>query len=80
MEKTQGSLVTKVNNLLQEIDAQSLEVGILRYQTKLVESITLLNQIFVQYSFETETLVSVVNAALHGHVHTSILDSTTLIS
>jgi len=64
--------------LIDEIVTEKVGVGILIFEVALEEQIALLNLILIQYSFETKSLESVVNAVIHGSIHYSLLDSSTL--
>ncbi|KAL4082409.1 hypothetical protein QTP88_029987, partial [Uroleucon formosanum] len=75
LEKKQGSLVDGYNHLLHKTDVIEMDVGILKFQNALTERIALLNVILTQYAYETENLVSIVNSALLGHIHPSLLDA-----
>ncbi|KAL4127039.1 hypothetical protein QTP88_011237 [Uroleucon formosanum] len=75
LEKKQGSLVDGYNHLLHKTDVIEMDVGILKFQNALTERIALLNVILTQYAYERENLVSIVNSALLGHIHPSLLDA-----
>lgn len=49
-----------------------------KFETALEEQVSLVNLILTQYAFETENLVSIINMAIQGLVHSSILDVKTL--
>lgn len=78
MEKAQVNLVDKYNYLAHEMQVEKIHIGILEFETALEEQVSLLNLIFTQYTFETENLVNIVNMAIQGLVHSSILDVKTL--
>lgn len=77
MEENQTKLANKFNYLLQEAQVEKLEIGILNFKAALEERVSLLTIILTQYAFETENLVSIINMALQGLVHSSILDANT---
>jgi hypothetical protein len=60
------------------MQAEKAEIGILNFKTALEERISFLNIILTQYAFEIENLLNIINMALQGFVHTSILDTNTL--
>lgn len=78
MEKVQINLVDKYNYLVHEMQVEKIHLGSLEFETALEEQISLLNLILAQYAFETENLVSIINMAIQGLVHSSILDVKTL--
>lgn len=78
INKNQINLADKYNYLLHEMQAEKIALGILNFKTALEERISLLNIILMQYAFETENLVNIINMALQGLVHSSILDTNTL--
>lgn len=78
MEKAQVNLVDKYNYLVQEMQVEKIHIGILEFETALEEQVSLLNLILTQYAFETENLVSIINMAIQGLVHSSVLDVKTL--
>jgi hypothetical protein len=78
MEKVQVNLVDKYNYLVHEIQIEKVHICFLEFQTALEEQVLLLNLILTQYAFETENLVSIINMAIQGLVHFSILDVKTL--
>lgn len=74
VEEHQKRLTDEYNYLLHEIQVEKVTVGILKFQTALEERVSLLNIILMQYVFETENLVNIINMALQGLVHSSLLD------
>lgn len=78
LASNQEKLTEKYNYLNSELEAEKIEIGILKFKVALEEQITLLNLILIQYSFETENLENIINAAIHGSIHSSLLDSQTL--
>lgn len=79
MEKEQGSLIEKYNYLVHETQVQKVEIGILDFKTALAQKISLLNLILAQYAYETETLGNIVNTALQGFVHSSLIDINVIV-
>jgi hypothetical protein len=75
LEKKQESLVDGYNHLIHEVQAEKAEIGILKFKTEIAKRIALLNLILTQYGYETSTLVSIVNTALQGSIHSSLLDT-----
>lgn len=78
INKNEINLADKYSYLLHEMQAEKAALGILNFKTALEERISLLNIILMQYAFETENLVNIINMALQGSVHSSILDTNTL--
>jgi len=78
LAENQEILTRKYNYLIDEIVTEKVGVGILNFEVALEEQIALLNLSLIQYSFETKSLESVVNAAIHGSIHSSLLDYSTL--
>lgn len=77
IEENQTKLSNKYNYLLHEIQIEKIEIGILNFKTALEERVSVLNIILAQYAFETENLVNIINMALQGLVHSSVLDAKT---
>lgn len=75
LEKKQGSLVDGYNRLLDKTNVIKMDVGILKFQNALTERITLSHVILTQYAYETDNLVNIINSALLGHIHPSLLDA-----
>lgn len=78
LDKKQGSLKHKYIHLLSEVQAQQKETGILQFKTALAQKLTLLNVILSQYAYETDTLENIVNSAVQGFIHSSLLDASVL--
>lgn len=78
IEKNQINLVDKYNYLIHEMQVEKLEIGILNFTMAVEERMSLLNLILMQYAFETENIVNIINMAIQGFVHASILDVKTL--
>lgn len=78
IEKVQINLSDKYNYLIHEMQAEKVHIGILEFETALEEQVSLVNLILIQYAFETENLVSIINMAIQDLVHSSILDAKTL--
>lgn len=78
MEKAQVNLVDKYNYLSHEMQVEKIHIGYLQFETTLEEQVSLLNLILTQYAYETENLVNIINMAIQGLVHSSILDVQTL--
>ncbi|KAE9523912.1 hypothetical protein AGLY_015800 [Aphis glycines] len=78
INKNEIHLADKYSYLLHEMQTEKATLGILNFKTALEERISLLNIILMQYAFETENLVNIINMALQGFVHSSILDTNTL--
>lgn len=79
IEKIQGSLKEKYNYLLHEVQAEKVAIGIMEFTTALTQKISLLNLILAQYAYETETLGTIVNTALQGFVHSSLININTIV-
>lgn len=75
LEKKRGSLADEYNYLLQAMTAEKMELDTLKYKSALAERIALSNIILAQYAHETENLASIVNNALQGFIHSSLLDT-----
>lgn len=75
----QEFLKEKYNYLLQETQAQKVQIGIIEFKTKLEQKISLLNLILAQYAYETETLENIVNSALQGFIHSSLMNINIII-
>lgn len=78
MEKVQVNLIDKYNYLGCEVQAQKIHIDISNFEAALEEQISLVNLIFIQYAFETENLVNIINMAIQGLIHSSVLDTETL--
>lgn len=79
IEKIQGSLKEKYNYLLNETQAQKVEIGILEFKAALAQKISLSNLILSQYAYETETLENIINTALQGFMHSSLININSII-
>lgn len=77
MEKVQVNLIDKYNFLAHEVQTQKVNIDFLNFEAALEEQISLLNLIFTQYAFETENLVNIINMAIQGQIHSSVLDART---
>lgn len=77
MEKVRVNLIDKYNYLTQEVQAKKINIDILNFEAALEEQISLLNLILIQYAFETENLVNIINMAIQGLVHSSVLNTGT---
>jgi len=75
LESKEKALSKGYNYLLNESITEGKKVGILEFKQALAQRITLLNIIITQYAYETENLVNIVNAALQGFIHSSLLDT-----
>ncbi|KAL4112087.1 hypothetical protein QTP88_015935 [Uroleucon formosanum] len=77
INKNEINLADKYNFLLHEMQTEKAAIGTLNFKTALEERISLLNIILTQYAFETGNLLNIINMALQGFVHSSILDTNT---
>ncbi|KAL4091240.1 hypothetical protein QTP88_025962 [Uroleucon formosanum] len=77
INKNEINLTDKYNFLLHEMQTEKAAIGTLNFKTALEERISLLNIILTQYAFETGNLLNIINMALQGFVHSSILDTNT---
>lgn len=75
LESKEKTLLKGYNYLLNEAITERKRVGILEFKQALSQRIALLNIIITQYAYETENLVNIVNAALQGFIHSSLLDT-----
>jgi len=75
VKKVQVNLIDKYNYLAHEVKEKKIDIDILNFKTALTEHISLLNLIFIQYAFETENLVNIINMTIQGLVHSSVLDT-----
>lgn len=50
-----------------------MEINILKFQSKLFEQAFLFEVVLNQYAYEIQNLIAIVNAALDGKVHTSVI-------
>ncbi|KAL4153341.1 hypothetical protein QTP88_001174 [Uroleucon formosanum] len=80
INKNEINLADKYNFLLHEMQTEKAAIGTLNFKTALEERISLLNIILTQYAFETGNLLNIINMALQGFVHSSILDTNTFKS
>lgn len=78
-ERNQESLAKSYNYLLKENEAQKFELGIMKFETEIVEKITIFNLIINQFAYETDNLVNIINSALQGFIHSSLIDTKILM-
>ncbi|VVC31038.1 Envelope fusion protein-like [Cinara cedri] len=66
--------------LQQETNKHTQNIDIIMFKTKLLEQEVLFETLLNKYTFETQNLVSIVNAALDGKVHTNVIFSQKLLT
>jgi hypothetical protein len=72
------SMLSNLNSSLIAL-AENEEILTKKYNYLISEIVTEIeNLILIQYTLETKRLESVVNTAIHGSIHSSLLDSFTL--
>lgn len=74
VEIKHSSLLKNFDHLMKEYEIHEIELGTMEFEASITERITLLNLILTQFAYEIENLVNIVNTALQGVVHSSLLD------
>lgn len=79
IEIKQNSLLEKITHLKEEKNLQKIELVNAKFEVGITEGMTLLNLILSQFAYETENLVEILNSALQGVIHSSLLDIKSIV-
>ncbi|KAL4082901.1 hypothetical protein QTP88_029555 [Uroleucon formosanum] len=76
----QQQIEENLKHLQQQIENNTQNINLMSFKTKLLEQAFLFEVILNKFSYDTQNLMAIVNAALNGKIYTSALTSQTLMS
>lgn len=76
----QSKLKGNLKYLQNQMEGEIQNIDKVTFRTKLMEQGFLFEMLLNKYAFETQNLISIVNAALDGKIHTSVLSTENLLS
>ena len=79
IEEHQQKLEKNLENIQQQILDNTQNINLQSFGTQMLEQILLFEVILNKYAYETQTLISIINSAISGKVHTSVLTPQTLL-
>lgn len=77
--ENQNKVKENLRYLQQELNRHTQNIDTITFKTKLFEQEVLFEILLNKYIFETQNLISIVNSALDGKVHTNVLSSQKLL-
>jgi len=79
IEEHQQKLEKNMEYIQQQILNNTQNIDLLSFGNRMLEQILLFEVILNKYAYETQTLISIINSATNGKIHTSVFTPQTLL-